>query len=75
MVTVEKYACVKEAFNDCYNNYWAKWSNLALKRELTDDEWILFVEEGKALNQKYKNTECAQLVLNIVIELNSLFMK
>ena len=75
MITKERYLCVRNAFDECYNKFFSKWAKLALERELTDEEWNKILKESEQIEKKYEEQECSDLVRVLLIELGRLLTK
>lgn len=75
MITKERYVCIRNAFNECYNKFFSKWAKIAMEREFTDEEWSGILEESRQIGEKYKEQECRELVRLLLIELNRLLEK
>lgn len=71
----EDYRLIRNAFNDCYNVFYAKWSQKSLQSDLADEDWVKIIDEGKKLALRYHDTICCDLVKNMIIELISVLEK
>lgn len=68
----EKYKLVRNAFNDCYNGFYAKWSKKALTSTLVDEDWTAILNEVKEIAEKYEHSVCHSLVKNMLIDLSEI---
>ena len=68
-MTHENYKLIRNAMNDCYNVFYAKWAQKSLNEPLSDKDWITIVSETKIIVKRYENTICASLAMKLLLEL------
>lgn len=65
----EDYKLIRNVMNDCYNVFYAKWAQKALKEPLSDEDWVIIVSEMKTIVNRYKGTIYEALATKLLLEL------